>query len=64
VSPEVRRRGRGRCFVAMVDGEPVRVQGDPQMSDETREHLAELIRATRRRLATGPAPKIERDKDG
>jgi hypothetical protein len=35
------------CFLADVDGEPVRVHGDPAMSGQSRDALAEVARAVR-----------------
>jgi hypothetical protein len=36
-----------RCGIVEVDGEPVRVQGDPGMPDEVREALADVVRTVR-----------------
>jgi formate dehydrogenase maturation protein FdhE len=41
---------RVRCFDIEVDGKPVRVRGDPNMSEDSRAALVELIRAASRRL--------------
>lgn len=42
-----------RCFPLLVDGVPVRVHGDPEMSDESREALREVARAARELLEAG-----------
>lgn len=41
----------GSCRVVDVDGVPIRVQSDREMTDEDREHVATVIRAARRRIA-------------
>lgn len=41
----------GPCQVVEVDGEPVRVQGGAEMTAEDRAMFAEVVRATKRRMA-------------
>lgn len=41
-------RGGHRTMYLDVDGEPVRVLADPNMSDETRAAIEKLVRAARR----------------
>ena len=47
--PTVRREerppGDHQCFPLQVDGQTVRVHGDPDMSPQAREALADVIRA-------------------
>lgn len=57
-----------RCFEIDVDGEPIRVQGDPGMSDESRQALEDLVRAARRltpeQREAALRRQIERRADG
>lgn len=50
---------RSRCFEIDVDGIPVRIQGDPNMSAESRAALEELIRVATRHAATLPPSRTD-----
>lgn len=47
-------------FYTSVDGDPVHIQGDPEMNEETFQALQELIRAAQRALDSGWRPKSDK----
>ena len=47
------------CTTVLVDGEPVRVLGDPQMSPEALDAFQEVVRAARKRMEAEPPPTPE-----
>lgn len=48
-------------FFADVDGEPIHVLGDPNMSEETLNALRELARAARKAIDDGTLPRKSGD---
>ena len=46
-----------RCVTVMVDGEPVRLLGDPDMSTEALGAFQEVVRAARQRMQSEPDRK-------